>query len=83
MAAIVVPFRGTGGKRRLTGLSAEGHDRLVLAMLSDVLAAATDVARTAVVTSDERGTGVARAAGAEAIADPGGGQSAADQGTCP
>ena|SRR5436190_9197669 len=77
MAAIVVPFRGTGGKRRLTGLSAEGHDRLVLAMLSDVLAAATDVARTAVVTSDERGTGVARAAGAEAIADPGGGQNAA------
>jgi len=77
MGAIVVPFRGTGGKRRLTGLSDEAHDRVVLAMLADVLAAATAVSRTAVVTSDEQGKEVARGAGAEAIDDPGGGQGAA------
>ena len=77
MGAIVVPFRGTAGKRRLTGLSADVHDRIVLAMLADVLAATTDVSRTVVVTSDERGQETARAAGAETLDDPGGGQSAA------
>jgi 2-phospho-L-lactate guanylyltransferase len=77
MGAIVVPFRGTGGKRRLTGLSDDAHDRVVLAMLADVLAAATAVLRTVVVTNDERGRALARVAGAETIPDPGGGQGAA------
>jgi 2-phospho-L-lactate guanylyltransferase len=74
MAAIVVPFRGSGGKSRLRGLSHERRERLVLAMLADVLAAATAVSRTVVVTSDERGAELAADAGAETVADPGGGQ---------
>jgi 2-phospho-L-lactate guanylyltransferase len=74
MAAIVVPFRGTGGKSRLRGLPSEQRERLGLAMLADVLAAATSVSRTVVVTSDERGAEVAEEAGAETVADPGGGQ---------
>jgi 2-phospho-L-lactate guanylyltransferase len=74
MGAIVVPFRGRNGKQRLTGLSREAHDRLVLAMLSDVLAATTAVSRTVVVTSDADGSRVAGEAGAEVVADPGGGQ---------
>jgi 2-phospho-L-lactate/phosphoenolpyruvate guanylyltransferase len=77
MAAIVVPFRGSGGKQRLTGLDAEGHRSIVLAMLADVLAAATEVGRTVVVTADEEGRRVAAEAGAEVVPDPGGGQGAA------
>jgi 2-phospho-L-lactate guanylyltransferase len=77
MAAIVVPFRGTGGKRRLRGLSDEGRARLRLAMLADVVAAATAVSRTVVVTSDEHGAEVAEEGGAETVSDPGGGQGAA------
>ena len=77
MAAIVVPFRGTGGKRRLRGLPGEHRDRLLLAMLADVLVAATAVSRTVVVTSDERGAEVAAELGAETVPDPGGGQGAA------
>ena len=77
MAGIVVPFRGTGGKRRLTGLGEATHRAVVLAMLADVLAAATEVGRTVVVTEDEDGRRVALEAGAEAVDDPGGGQSAA------
>jgi 2-phospho-L-lactate guanylyltransferase len=74
MAAIVVPFRGTGGKSRLGGLTPEQREGLVLAMLADVLAAATAVSRTVVVTPDERGVEIAEEAGAETVADPGGGQ---------
>jgi len=77
MGAIVVPFRGTGGKKRLSGLSPESHERIVLAMLQDVLTAATEVSRTVVVTSDGEGKRVAEGAGAEVVNDPGGGQSAA------
>jgi 2-phospho-L-lactate guanylyltransferase len=77
MGAIVVPFRGTGGKQRLSGLSPDAHRRLVLAMLRDVLTAATEVSRTVVVTGDESGRAVAEEAGAEVVDDPGGGQSAA------
>jgi len=46
-------------------------------MLADVLAAAVVVGRTLVVTADVAGAAVAGAAGAEAVADPGGGQGAA------
>src|SRR6266542_1144730 len=77
MAGIVVPFRGTGGKQRLTGLGEEPHRAIVLAMLADVLAAATEVGRTVVVTADEDGRRVALKAGAEVVDDPGGGQGAA------
>src|SRR5919109_4568951 len=77
MAGIVVPFRGSRGKQRLTGLGDEAHRALVLAMLADVLAAATEVSRTVVVTGDDDGRRVAVEAGAEVVDDPGGGQSAA------
>ena len=77
MAAIVVPFRGTDGKQRLTGFSDQAHARVVLAMLGDVLAATTAVARTVVVTADGDGRRFAAEAGAEVVHDPGGGQSAA------
>jgi 2-phospho-L-lactate guanylyltransferase len=77
MGAIVVPFRGTGGKQRLSGLSPEAHDRVVLAMLRDVLAATTEISRTVVVTADDGGRRAAEEAGAEVVNDPGGGQSAA------
>lgn len=74
MAAIVVPFRGSAGKQRLSGLGKEAHRAVVLAMLADVLAATTQVGRTVVVTADEDGRRVAREAGAEVVDDPGGGQ---------
>lgn len=77
MAGIVVPFRGSGGKQRLTGFGPSEHRSIVLAMLADVLAAATDVSRTVVVTGDEHGRVAAGEAGAEAVDDPGGGQGAA------
>jgi len=77
MGAIVVPFRGTGGKQRLAGLSPAVHERVVLAMLRDVLGATTQVSRTVVVTADDSGRRVAEEAGAEVVGDPGGGQSAA------
>jgi 2-phospho-L-lactate guanylyltransferase len=77
MAGIVVPFRGSRGKQRLTGLGDEAHRAIVLAMLADVLAATTEVSRTVVVTGDEDGRRVAVGAGAEVVDDPGGGQSAA------
>jgi 2-phospho-L-lactate guanylyltransferase len=77
MAGIVVPFRGSGGKQRLTGLDAQAHQAVVLGMLADVLAAATAVARTVVVTGDEDGRRVAVEAGAEVVDDPGGGQGTA------
>jgi 2-phospho-L-lactate guanylyltransferase len=74
MAAIVVPFRGSAGKQRLTGLGAETHRAVVLAMLADVLAATTEVGRTVVVTADEEGRRIATDVGAEVVDDPGGGQ---------
>src|SRR6266511_1863004 len=77
MAGIVVPFRGSGGKHRLRGFGKGEHNSIVLAMLADVLAAATEVSRTVVVTGDEDGRRVATEAGAEVVDDPGGGQGAA------
>ena len=50
MAGIVVPFRGSNGKQRLTGLGEATHRAVVLAMLADVVAATTEVGRTVVVT---------------------------------
>src|SRR6266550_1046665 len=77
MARIVVPFRGLAGKQRLTGLGPEGHRAVVLAMLADVLAAATAVGLTVVVTNDLEGRRLAKEAGALLVDDPGGGQSPA------
>src|SRR5919204_4464241 len=53
MAAILVPFRGAEGKRRLAPATPEARVALGLAMLADVLAAAVAVAGTTVVTNDE------------------------------
>jgi len=77
MAVIVVPFRGLAGKQRLTGLGVDTHRAVVLAMLADVLAAATTVGETVVVTNDDDGRDLAATAGARLVDDPGGGQSPA------
>jgi 2-phospho-L-lactate guanylyltransferase len=75
MTTVVVPFAGSGGKTRLDA-SARARRELSLAMLADVLAAATVVGRTLVVTPDPEGIDLR---GAEIVADPGGGQGAAVQ----
>ncbi len=76
MTQIVVPFRGERGKQRLDA-PAEARAGLSLAMLGDVLAAATVTGRTLVVTGDPAGRALAEELGAEPVAEPGGGQGAA------
>ena len=76
MTQIVVPFRGWSGKQRLEA-SKEARTRLSLAMLADVLAAATAVGRTLVVTGDAEARALADELDAQTVADPGGGQGAA------
>ena len=76
MTQIVVPFRGENGKRRLDA-SEEARSELALAMLGDVLAAATATGRTLVVTDDRAGRVLAVELGAEPVADAHGGQGAA------
>ncbi|MGH2972565.1 MAG: NTP transferase domain-containing protein [Gaiellaceae bacterium] len=76
MTTVVVPFAGSKGKTRLEAPRRMRRE-LSLAMLADVLAAATVVGRTLVVTPDEEGAALARDLGAEPVADPGGGQGAA------
>ena len=76
MTTVVVPFVGSEGKTRLDASRSTRRD-LSLAMLADVLAAAVVVGRTLVVTADEAGAALAGEAGAEAVADPGGGQGTA------
>jgi len=76
MTTVVVPFAGTEGKTRLDASRSTRRD-LSLAMLADVLAAAVVVGRTLVVTGDPAGSTLAADAGAETVADPGGGQGAA------
>src|SRR5437588_8899135 len=76
MTTVVVPFAGTEGKTRLDASRSTRRD-LSLAMLADVLAASVVVGRTLVVTGDQDGARLAADAGAEAVADPGGGQGAA------
>lgn len=73
MPTVVIPFAGAQGKTRLD-VPDDARRALSLAMLRDVLAACVAVARTLVVTPDPDGAGAAREAGAEAVADPGGGQ---------
>ena len=77
MPTIVVPFRGTNGKRRLAPLPDGARAALSVAMLADVLAACTAVGETYVVTSDEDGARVARELEAIVVADPANSQGAA------
>jgi 2-phospho-L-lactate guanylyltransferase len=77
MAAIVVPYRGASGKRRLGPLSDGARTALSLAMLADVLAACTVVGETVVVTSDDEGARIASDFEALVERDPGDGQGAA------
>ena len=76
MTQIVIPFRGETGKQRLDAPE-EVRVRLGLAMLGDVLAAATATGRTLVVTGDEAGRELAAELGAEPVAEAPGGQGAA------
>ena len=78
MVTVVIPFAGEQGKTRLHS-SARIRRALARAMFRDVLAASVLVGRTRVVTPDEEAATAARDAGAEAVADPGGGQGAAVQ----
>jgi 2-phospho-L-lactate/phosphoenolpyruvate guanylyltransferase len=76
MPTVVIPFAGANGKTRLHS-SAGIRRALAQAMFRDVLAACVEVGRTRVVTPDEESADAAREAGAEVVADPGGGQGAA------
>lgn len=78
MATVVIPFAGAEGKTRLHS-SARIRRALAHAMFCDVLAAGVLVGSTRVVTPDEKAADAARDAGAEVVADPGGGQGAAVQ----
>jgi len=78
MPTVVIPFAGAEGKTRLHS-STRIRRALAQAMLCDVLAASVLVGRTRVVTPDEAGAEAAREAGAEVVADPGGGQGPAVQ----
>ena len=77
MAAIVVPFRGAGGKQRLGSLPDDERQALALAMLADVLAACRGVGTTVVVTPDGEVARIAAEHEAEVVDDPGSGQGAA------
>jgi 2-phospho-L-lactate guanylyltransferase len=70
---IVIPFTGAEGKTRLHA-SRRARRALSLAMLGDVLAAATAVGSARVVTADAEGQAIAHELGAGTVEDPGGGQ---------
>jgi 2-phospho-L-lactate/phosphoenolpyruvate guanylyltransferase len=78
MPTVVIPFAGAEGKTRLHS-SPRIRAALAHAMFSDVLAACVQIGRTRVVTPDEEAAQTAREAGAEVVADPGGGQGPAVQ----
>jgi 2-phospho-L-lactate guanylyltransferase len=75
---VLIPFAGPEGKTRLHE-SRRVRRALGQAMFCDVLAACVPVGHTRVVTPDEDAAAAAVDAGAEAVADPGGGQGAAVQ----
>jgi 2-phospho-L-lactate guanylyltransferase len=77
MTTIVVPFRGSGAKLRLSPLTIDAREELARAMLGDVIAACAPVGETAVVTDDVRAARLAVELGARPVDDPGGGQGAA------
>src|SRR5258706_9856565 len=70
---MVIQSAGVEGKTRLHA-SRRARRALSLAMLGDVLSAATAVGATRVVTADPEGEATAREHGAVAVEDPGGGQ---------
>jgi len=79
VASIVVPFRAASAKRRLEPLDDDARTELAHRMLAKVIAAATAVGPTILVTEPEA-TGaraVAAEHGATVVDDPGGGQGAA------
>ncbi len=71
-----MPFAGSSGKTRL-GAPQRTRREISLAMLADVLAAASAVGRPVVVTNDADGIALAAELGAAVADDPGGGQGAA------
>jgi 2-phospho-L-lactate/phosphoenolpyruvate guanylyltransferase len=73
MTTIVIPYAGAEGKTRLHD-SRRARRALSLAMLGDVLSAATAVGSTRVVTADAEGESIAREHGAVSVEDPGSGQ---------
>lgn len=75
MTTVVVPYAGSGGKTRFDASVRVRRD-LSLAMLADVLAAATAVGPTLVVTPDAEWL---ESMDAVVVADPGGGQGRAVQ----
>jgi 2-phospho-L-lactate/phosphoenolpyruvate guanylyltransferase len=78
MATVVIPFAGAEGKTRLHE-SRRVRRALGQAMFCDVLAACVLAGRTRVVTPDDEAAAAAVEAGAETVADPGGGQGVAVQ----
>ncbi len=76
MPTVLIPFAGPEGKTRLHE-SRRVRRALGQAMFCDVLAACVPVGHTRVVTPDDDAAAAAFEAGAEAVADPGGGQGAA------
>src|SRR5258706_11352849 len=76
MPTVVIPFAGVEGKTRLH-TSRRARRALSLAMLGDVLSAATAVGNTHVVTADTEARDLAAELGASSVADPGRGQGAA------
>ncbi len=74
MIRVVIPHAGSRGKTRLE-LTQSAREKLSLAMLGDVLAAAAGVGKTWVVTPDP--AAASREAQATWVPDPGGGQGAA------
>jgi 2-phospho-L-lactate guanylyltransferase len=78
VTTVVIPFAGVEGKTRLHA-SRRLRRELSLAMLGDVLAAASSAGTARVVTSDSEGAALASEAGAGVVDDPGGGQGPAVQ----
>ena len=78
MTTVVIPFAGVEGKTRLHA-SRRLRRELSLAMLGDVLGAASSTGTVRVVTSDSDGAALASEAGAGVLDDPGGGQGPAVQ----
>src|ERR671936_912745 len=77
MAAILVPFKGAEGKRRLAPATPQARIALGLAMLADVLSACVAVAPTTLASDDEAAAHVAAEVGAGVLADLSRGQGAA------
>jgi 2-phospho-L-lactate guanylyltransferase len=73
MTTVIVPFAGVRGKTRLR-LPPLARQALSLAMLGDVLDACVPIGPTRLVTPDPEAGDLARRAGVETVADPGGGQ---------